>query len=129
MATSITEGALLWEPSEELKQQSNLKRYMQWLEREKGLKLEDQAALWQWSVDNLEDFWASIWDFFQIQASKAYSTVLTERKMPGAQWFSGAELNYAEQVFRNASADRPAVLFRSERHPLIEVSWNELASN
>jgi len=129
MATSITEGTRLWEPSEELKQQSNLLRYMQWLEREKGLKLDSQAALWEWSVNNLEDFWASIWDFFQIQASKPYSTVLTERKMPGAQWFPGAELNYAEQVFRNTSADHPAVLFQSERHPLIELSWNELASN
>src|SRR5207302_8326856 len=53
-------------------------------------------------------------------------TVLVERKMPGAQWFPGAELNYAEHVFRNASTTRPALLFQSERHPLSEVSWAEL---
>ena len=126
MATSFEDGALLWEPSEQVKQQSTLTRYMQWLEQSRGLSLHSQADLWQWSVDHLEDFWASMWDFFQIQASKPYSTVLVERKMPGAQWFTGAELNYAEHVFRNASTTRPALLFQSERHPLSEVSWAEL---
>ncbi|HET7638179.1 MAG TPA: AMP-binding protein, partial [Ktedonobacteraceae bacterium] len=126
MATSFEDGALLWEPSEQVKQQSTLTRYMQWLEHTRGLSLHSQADLWQWSVDHLEDFWASIWDFFQIQASKPYSTVLVERKMPGARWFTGAKLNYAEHVFRNASTTRPALLFQSERHPLSEVSWTEL---
>ncbi|MFL5626995.1 MAG: acetoacetate--CoA ligase, partial [Ktedonobacteraceae bacterium] len=126
MATSFGDGALLWEPSEQIKQQATLTRYMQWLEQSKGLSLHSQEELWQWSVDHLEDFWASIWDFFHIKASKPYKTVLVERKMPGAQWFSGAELNYAEHVFRNASSARPALLFQSERHPLTEVSWEEL---
>jgi acetoacetyl-CoA synthetase len=127
MATSIKDGTLLWEPSEETKQQSTLMRYMQWLESTKGLKFHTQEELWEWSVNNLEDFWASIWDFFHIQASKPYSTVLTERKMPGAHWFPGAELNYAEHVFRNASTSHPAVIFQSEQQPLQEVSWDELA--
>lgn len=126
MSTPISEGMLLWEPSEEMKRQSNLVRYMQWLEREKGLHFDSQAALWQWSVEHLEDFWASIWDYFQIQASKPYQTVLVERKMPGAQWFPGAELNYTEHVFRNKTAERPALLFQSERQELMEVSWDEL---
>ncbi len=65
---------------------------------------------------SLEDFWASIWDYFHIQASKPYTTVLKERKMPGADWFPGAELNFAEHVFRNATTERPALIFRSERH-------------
>ncbi|HET9921087.1 MAG TPA: acetoacetate--CoA ligase [Ktedonobacteraceae bacterium] len=126
MGATIEEGTLLWEPPDELRQQATVTRYMQWLEQEKGLKFNHPNELWRWSVDNLEDFWASIWDFFSIQASKPYTTVLAERKMPGAHWFSGAELNYAEHVFRNATPDRPAVLFRSERHSLIEVSWDEL---
>ncbi len=127
MATSIKDGTLLWEPSEETKQQSTLMRYIQWLESTKGLKFHTQEELWEWSVNNLEDFWASIWDFFHIQASKPYSTVLTERKMPGAHWFPGAELNYAEHVFRNASTSHPALIFQSEQQPLQEVSWDELA--
>src|SRR6266478_3930070 len=126
MAATITEGTLLWEPSEEMKRQANLTRYMHWLANEKGLHFDDPAKLWEWSVNNLEDFWASLWDYFHVQASKPYSAVLVERKMPGAQWFPGAKLNYAEHVFRNATSGRPALLFQSESQPLTEVSWDEL---
>src|SRR5437868_432561 len=126
MAAPVTEGMLLWEPSEETKRQANITHYMQWLQKEKGLHFDDPEKLWEWSVTNLEDFWASIWEFFDIKASQPYSAVLTERKMPGAQWFPGAKLNYAEHVFRNATSGRPALLFRSERHQLVEVSWSEL---
>lgn len=126
MVTSFGHETPLWEPSEEQKQQANITKYMQWLEREKGLKFQTRNELWQWSVDKLEDFWASLWEFFSIQASEPPTAILVERKMPGAQWFPGAKLNYAEHVFRNATVDRPALLFRSERHPLVEVSWDEL---
>ena len=129
MGTASGDETLLWEPSEELKQQATLTRYMQWLEREKGLYVRDQEELWHWSVSHLEDFWASIWDFFSVKASRPYTSVLADRKMPGAQWFPGAELNYAEQVFRNASVGYPALLFQSERHPLRAVSWEELSRN
>ena len=127
MSTSVKDGQLLWEPSETTKEQSNLREYMQWLKENKGLDLFTQEALWEWSVNNLEDFWASIWDFFQVKASKPYTTVLAERKMPGAKWFVGAELNYAEHAFRNATSLRPAFLFQSERQPLTKISWDELA--
>ncbi len=126
MATPVTEGMLLWEPSEEVKNHSNMRRYMQWLEREKGLHFNTPDELWAWSVEKLEDFWASMWDYFQIRASKPYQTVLAERKMPGAQWFVGAELNYAEHVFRNMTSERPALIFQSETQPLTEISWEEL---
>ncbi len=127
MATLFGNDAPLWEPSEGIKQQANITSYMQWLAREKGLHFQTREELWQWSVDHLEDFWASLWDYFHIQATKPYTTVLAERKMPGAVWFPGAQLNYAQHVFRNATTQRPALLFRSERHPLREVSWSELA--
>ncbi|HEU0003846.1 MAG TPA: acetoacetate--CoA ligase [Ktedonobacteraceae bacterium] len=126
MATPVSEGMLLWEPAEQVKEQANIRRYMQWLEREKGLHFTTPQGLWAWSVDKLEDFWASLWDYFHIKASKPYETVLVERKMPGAQWFSGAQLNYAEHVFRNATSSRPAALFKSEAQPLTEISWDEL---
>ena len=126
MVTPFGDDRPLWEPSEDAKKQANVTRYMQWLERERGLHFRTRDELWHWTVDRLEDFWDSIWDYFHIQASKPYSAVLAERKMPGAIWFSGAELNYAEHVFRNATSDRPALLFRSERHGLVEVSWSEL---
>jgi len=126
MVTPFGQETPLWTPSEEVKQQANITKYMHWLEREKGLHFTTRAELWQWSVDKLEDFWASLWEYFHIQASEQPTAVLVERKMPGATWFPGAKLNYAEHVFRNATVDRPALLFRSERHPLVEVSWDEL---
>lgn len=99
---------------------------MQWLEQKRGLHFTGPEELWAWSVDKLEDFWASLWDYFEIQASMPYKTVLVERKMPGAQWFPGAQLNYVQHVFRNATTERPALLFQSEQQPLTEISWDEL---
>jgi acetoacetyl-CoA synthetase len=116
----------LWEPSLEMKQQANITHYLQWLEQAKGLHFQTREEVWRWSVTHLEDFWASIWDFFHIKASHPYKTVLTTHAMPDASWFPGAKLNYAEHIFRNISDQRPALLFRSERHPLVEVSWDEL---
>lgn len=116
----------LWEPSVAMKQQANITRYLQWLEQAKGLHFQTREDVWQWSVTYLEDFWASIWDFFHIKASHPYKRVLTTHTMPAASWFPEAKLNYAEHIFRNFSDQRPALLFRSERHPLLEVSWNEL---
>lgn len=128
MTTLRRDRTPLWEPTEAMQQQANITNYMRWLGDKKGLHFATRNALWQWSVDSLEDFWASIWEYFSVKASKPYRTVLVERKMPGASWFPGAELNYAEHVFRNASAERPALLFRSERSPLREASWDELTT-
>ena len=125
MTRPIQEGDLLWQPSEQMTQ-SNMAQYMLWLELTKGVRLRDYTALWEWSITDLEAFWESIWDFFQVQASVPPTTVLAKRMMPGACWFPGAELNYAEHIFRNATSQRPALLFRSEREPLREVSWEEL---
>ncbi len=124
--TSIAEGTLLWEPSAERQQRSEIRRYMAWLAEHKGLAFDDYHALWEWSVQNIEDFWASIWEFFDLKAATPYKTALPERVMPGAQWFPGATLNYAEHVFRNASSDHPALIFQSERHPATAISWAEL---
>ena len=124
---AIKEGTLLWEPSAQMKEQANLTHYMRWLEREKGLRFTENEELWRWSVDHLEDFWASLWEYFDIKASKPYTSVLTHPTMPGAQWFSGAELNYAEHVFRNRTDRHPALISQSETRPLTELSWNDLA--
>jgi acetoacetyl-CoA synthetase len=128
--TEVVEGTLLWEPSEEFKENANITRYMRWLESEKGLSFEDYSELWEWSITEIEEFWASIWEYFDVKASKRYEKVLASREMPGAEaeWFVGAELNYAEHVFRNAGdhLDEPAVLHQSELRPLGEVSWREL---
>jgi acetoacetyl-CoA synthetase len=120
---SASEGTVLWEPAEELISRATITKYMKWLESEAGLSFKDYHSLWEWSVTDIEDFWQSLWQYFDIKASKPYTSVLPERKMPGAKWFPGAELNYAEHVFRHMSSQRPALIYQSEIVPLAELSW------
>ncbi|HEY7950568.1 MAG TPA: acetoacetate--CoA ligase [Solirubrobacterales bacterium] len=117
----------LWEPSAELVERSRLREYMRWLEAERGLRLDTYDELWRWSVDDLEAFWSSIWDFFGVQADGGYERVLGNREMPGAEWFAGASLNYAEHVFAGKEDDAEvAILHASELRELGELSWGEL---
>lgn len=117
----------LWEPTEQDRQQANVTHFMHWLTQEQGLHFQDREDLWRWSVTHLEDFWSALWSYFQIRSSQPYTAVLTGHQMPGAHWFPGARLNYAEHVFRNAIADEPALLFRSERQSLQTITWDELS--
>ena len=96
---NVVEGSLLWKPSAKVIEQANLTHYMTWLKENRGLDFELYSDLWRWSVMEIEAFWSSLWDFFDIVASEPYATVLTERKMPGAKWFGGAKLNYAENIW------------------------------
>ena len=121
----VTEGTLLWEPTEEFKNKTTLVRYMNWLKQNRGLAFSTYPELWQWSVDHLEEFWASVWDFFEVKASQPYTSVLSDHKMPGARWFEGSQLNYAEHLLRYKS-ERPAIVHQSELRQLGEVSWQEL---
>jgi acetoacetyl-CoA synthetase len=117
----------LWEPSAGLVERSRLREYMRWLESERGLKLDDYEALWRWSVSDLDAFWGSIWDFFGVQADGDYERVLGSRAMPGAEWFGGTSLNYAEHVFAGKDEDAEAVILHaSELRDLSELSWGEL---
>ena len=122
------EGTRLWKPSEEFKENARISEYMKWLKAEKDLAFEDYNDLWEWSVTDLESFWASVWEYCGVEASQPYEKVLGKREMPGAEWFPGAELNYAEHVLKNAESrlDEPALLHQSEVRPLGEVSWAEL---
>ena len=124
----MTTGApeKLWEPPAELVERARLTEYMRWLAAERGLELRDYDALWQWSVEDVEGFWASIWDFFEVQADGGYDRVLGKREMPGAEWFAGARLNYAEHVFAGKEDGEPAILHASELRELGRLSWGEL---
>jgi acetoacetyl-CoA synthetase len=122
----ITEGTVMWEPTQELIEQSNLVHYMKWLKATKGIQLGDYQEVWKWSVEQLEDFWSSIWEYCDIKASQPYTKVLANKEMPGAEWFPGARLNYAEHVFRNERENKAAMVFQSEHIPFKEISWQEL---
>ena len=112
-----------------------IRLYQNWLRDMRGLQFDTYDALWQWSVTDLDAFWQSIWDYFEIESPTPHRVVLTDPKMPGAQWFPGAQVNYARQVFRHVAAataaGMPAVLSHGEHSlksgsPARELSWPEL---
>ncbi len=117
---------IVWTPSPERIASATITRYREWLDETRGLGLDGYHDLWQWSVDELEAFWASIWEFFEIEASEPYKRVLGRREMPGAEWFPGARLSYAEHVFRGRDDGEVAIRHASELRPLGEWTWGEL---
>ena len=100
---------------------------MHWLAAERGRRFGTYDELWQWSVTDLEGFWASIWDFFQIGGRPSPAPVLARRQMPGTVWYPNASLNYAEHALRRRD-DHIALIFQSERHPLTRLTYAELYS-
>jgi acetoacetyl-CoA synthetase len=130
----------LWTPSEEFKQSTELAEFLSWAAARHGRDFDDYADLWSWSVEHLEDFWADIWAFCGVRASQPYERVLASREMPGARWFEGSRLNYAENLLLGAApgaqrgGERPgreletAVLHTSELRELDSLTWGELAA-
>jgi len=123
---TATPPVKLWDPPAELVERARMTEYMRWLAAERGLSFDGYDELWRWSVDDLEGFWSSIWDFFGVRADGGYDRVLGSRDMPGAQWFAGSRLNYAEHAFAGKQDDEPAILHASELRELDELSWGEL---
>jgi acetoacetyl-CoA synthetase len=119
-------SVLSWEPSQQQIEAAELVRYARWLESQGGLRFADYHDLWEWSVRDLDAFWASIWDYFDVQSARPYTEVLGRHEMPGAQWFPGAELSYAEHVFRGRPDDRVAIVYASELRAEQEMTWGEL---
>jgi len=119
-------GELLWSPSPEQIRASRLHHYRQWLADERGVRAADYEDLWRWSVDALEAFWQSVWDYFGVVGEGEREPALSSRQMPGARWFPNMRLNYAENLLRNATGERPAIIARTENAPPREVSWAEL---
>src|SRR5215472_11911992 len=117
---------VVWTPSPERIASATITRYREWLNETRGLGLEGYPDLWQWSVDELEDFWASIWDFFEVEASEPHERVLARREMPGAEWFPGSRLSYAQHIFRGRRDDDIAIRHASELRPLGDWTWGEL---
>ena len=123
---AIAEGTLLWTPSPRRIETANLTRYTEWAAKRTGRSFASYDELWRWSVSDLDGFWGSLWDYFNIHASTPYDEVLAERSMPGARWFTGARLSFVEHLFRAGGPDRPAIVFSNETEGPIEISWSEL---
>ncbi len=118
---------VLWTPPPDVRETTEIGRYLDWLERERGLVFADYDALWRWSVDDLPAFWSSIWEFFEVKAHAPYATVLASDAMPGASWFPGARLNFAEHLI-GADDDlaETAVVAQSQTREPIELSFGDL---
>lgn len=124
MSEELT-GQVLWRPSRERVERSRLTRFAEQVRERHGVEVADYEALWQWSVEHLEDFWAQVWDHFDVLHSVPYDAVLTTREMPGARWFPGARLNLAENVLRVRGA-HPALVSVGEDGDPVDMSWDEL---
>ena len=121
------EPAVLWTPSPERVERAAITRFARWVAETRGAAVTDSYdALWRWSVEDLEGFWAAIWEYFDVQAATPYERVLGSREMPGARWFPGAELNYAEHIFRGKKDPDLAIQHASEVRELDHLTWGEL---
>jgi acetoacetyl-CoA synthetase len=118
---------VLWTPPADAIEATNMGRFLTFVNERTGQDLADFDALMAWSTDEIEQFWAAIWDFFEVRAHTPYETVLEERVMPGARWFTGATLNFAEHLLgRDEDTDRVAIVARSQTRAPIELTFGEL---
>ncbi|HZW53283.1 MAG TPA: acetoacetate--CoA ligase [Candidatus Elarobacter sp.] len=126
----MTEGELLWTPDPTAAAQTAVAHFMGWL-AQRGHAFSAYEELGRWSVTDLDAFWAAVWDFFGVQSSRPYERVLSSRTMPGAVWFAGSRVNYAEHLLRHerdAAPAAPALVHSSELRALAHVSWQELGN-
>lgn len=122
--TARDDPGVLWTPPPDVRETTEIGRYLAWLERERGLAFPTYEELWRWSVDDLAGFWSSIWEFFDVKAHTPYSTVLASDTMPGASWFPGARLNFAEHlVGSDDDAERVAIVSHSQTRDPAELSF------
>jgi len=117
---------MLWKPSQERVKNSNIYRFMCFINERHEKDFSDYEGLYQWSIDNIPDFWQSMWDFARTKASRTYDQVIDDlSKMPGAKWFSGARLNFAENLLRYRD-DPVALVFRGEDQKEAKMTYAEL---
>ncbi|HYY78117.1 MAG TPA: acetoacetate--CoA ligase [Actinomycetes bacterium] len=115
----------LWEPSARRVERARMTAYLRWLAGDRGRRFDGYEQLWRWSVEDLDGFWASIWDYFQVGERPA-GPALAERRMPGARWFPGARLNHAEVALRRRD-DHPAIVHAGEGRAPAVIGYGELA--
>src|SRR5215471_18132213 len=116
----------LWTPSEERKHKANITRFIEQVNARYGLNVNSYADLYRWSVESISDFWAAIWDFTEIKSSRRYDRVIDDlSQFPGAKWFPGARLNFAENLLRYRD-DQIAFVFRGETQTSKRITYAEL---
>ena len=117
---------LLWQPSKERIKGTNMYRFMHFINDKYNEHFTEYDPLYKWSIDHIPDFWASMWEFAEIKASKPYDQVIDDvTTIPGAKWFSGARLNFAENLLRYRD-DHVALVFKGEDHDTTKMTYAEL---
>ena len=123
-------GEILWEPPSDCWTTTQIGQFTTWLASTRGLRFGTYHELWEWSVTDIEAFWAAMWEYFEIRSSTPFEAVLSERVMPGARWFPGTRLNYAEHVLagarRSAHPDGAALVALSQTRPGTRLAAVEL---
>jgi acetoacetyl-CoA synthetase len=118
---------VLWTPPPDVRETTEIGRYLAWLDRERGLAFDTYEELQRWSVNDLDAFWSSIWDFFEVKARAPYTAVLASDAMPGATWFPGARLNFAEHLVGSGDdAGEIAIASRSQTRGPVDLTFAEL---
>jgi acetoacetyl-CoA synthetase len=117
----------LWSPSPQRIQGSALRRYLDWLEEREGRSFPDHDALWSWSVQDLDRFWSSVVDYYQVEFSAPPTEVRSAAPMPHTRWFGGARLNWAQHALRHGAGDATALVCVQEGGlPAREITFGEL---
>ena len=117
---------LLWEPSEERKKSTNITKFIDYVNKEYGQKFSSYDELYDWSISKIADFWAAMWDFAGVKASKGYDAVVDDPgKIPGAKWFIGGRLNFAENLLRYRD-DQVALIFKGEGQESVKMTYAQL---
>jgi acetoacetyl-CoA synthetase len=120
-------GDTLWEPPADLRESTQVGRFMEFAERTRGQQFSGYDDLWRWSVTDLEGFWGAVWEFFELRAHAPFERVLASREMPGAKWFPGLRVNYAEHlVGRDEDLDQVAVIAHSQTRDPFELTFGGL---
>lgn len=119
-------GKLLWMPKEETIKSANMTKFREFVNKRNNRNFKNYWELYDWSVEFIEEFWRDVWDFVEIKASKRYEKVVDDlNKFPGANWFIGAKLNYAENLLRFRD-DKPAFIFRNEKKERKVITYKQL---
>lgn len=120
---TVERGEVVWTPPADVLERTRVGAFLAWVREHRGLDMTTHEQLWRWSVTDLDGFWSAVWDFFGVRAS--YDGVLADRSMPGARWFPGTRLNYAEHALLGDD-EQVAILGRSQTRPDVELTWGEL---
>ena len=121
-------GTVLWTPSPERADASTMAQFERFVGETRGLTFDDYNAMWRWSVDDLEGFWTSIWEFFDVRSLVRPQKMLVKRQMPGMEWGTGGRLNYAENILKHATGreEQQALIVQSETFGRSEMTWGQL---